>query len=325
MLNLRQVDHLAATIGFPVSELREVAKQSREFYQRLELHDPMKPGRIREVLNVKGAMRVVQDRLSNKIFSRKLKPSPYSHGGVKGRDIKSNAQAHASSVFVFTSDISAFYPTISHFRVYQLFNKRLGCTPDVAHLLTPLCTYRHHLALGLITSPILAEQVLAPLDVRLGRACAKAKLTYTRYVDDITISGSFDLEISGFSALVAEILRQSGFRINPDKNHFGRIDDGTPITKISIKNGHPDVRREYLVELDRQLDATEQLAKGGPFEGLYFTREQIRGRINFVKWINPGRERPLARKFNSINWKTVRKEAERRGYVVARKRLVPIS
>ena len=50
------------------------------------------------------------------------------------------------------------------------------------------------LALGLITSPILADQMMDCVDDRIGGACRKAGLVYTRYVDDLTISGPYDLE-----------------------------------------------------------------------------------------------------------------------------------
>ena len=94
--------------------------------------------------------------------------SDFSHGGVRGRHIKTNVEPHLKSTFVFTTDISNFYPTISHNRVYRLFSRDFCCSPDVAESAPRLCTYKHHLALGLITSPILADQVIAPIDARIG-------------------------------------------------------------------------------------------------------------------------------------------------------------
>jgi hypothetical protein len=191
----------------------------------------------------------------------------------------------------------------------------------VARILTQLCTYDHHLALGLVTSPFLAEQILIPVDKRIDAACKKAGLTFTRYVDDIAISGGFDLEKSGFAASVASILSEHGFKMHPSKVAYGRLSDGALITKLTLRNGHPDVRREYLDELNRQLDDAGKLAIGGDFNGPYFTRDQLAGRIQFVCWINPGRRRVLVSKFNSISWKSVAKEAAIRRLVAAKRRL----
>lgn len=322
MLNIRQIKHLAETVGFTAQRLCEVADRADEFCEEFILLDPAKPDKPRPVLNVFGDLRKAQDRLLRGLFMSKLLPSPHAHGGIRGRHIKSNVQAHLNSVFVFTADISNFYPTVSRNRVYRLCVQRLGCTPDVARILTRLCTYRHHLALGLVTSPFLAEQVLLPIDRRIDAACQQAGLTFTRYVDDITISGGFDLQESGFAACVSGILSEHGFKMHPNKVVYGRLSDGTPITKISIRKGHPDVRREYLEELNRQLDDVNSLANDREFVGPYFTRNQLAGRVRFICWINPGRSERLLSKLNSIPWSKAAKEAASRGLVAAKKRLV---
>jgi hypothetical protein len=174
----------------------------------------------------------------------------------------------------------------------------------------------------LVTSPFLAEQVLLPIDARLAAACRAAGLIYTRYVDDVTISGNFDLGRSGFETVVGQVLREHGFKMHPDKVNYGRLADETPITKIVARNGHPDVRREYLDELERQLDDANSLGRGGEFTGPYYTRNQIAGRVRFVCWINPGRRRQLSVKFGAVTWNQVSSEAVKRRLVVARKRLV---
>jgi RNA-directed DNA polymerase len=247
MLFIRPVKHLAAMLQTTTEHLIEVAESTESFCDELELFDPAKPNKVRDVLNVRGDLRRFQDRLLRRVLLPKLSPSPYSHGGVKGRHIKTNIAPHIDSVFVFTADISDFFPSVSYRRVYRLFSQQLGCSPDVARLCTKICTYRHHLALGLITSPAIAEQVLLSVDRRVAGACKAAGLVYTRYVDDLCISGRFDLGQSRFAILIKTILAEHGFKMNPAKNSFGRLADGTPITKIVVKNGHPDVRREYLV------------------------------------------------------------------------------
>lgn len=324
MLNLRRIKHVAERVGFTEQRLVEIAENADSLCQELILLDPAKPNVLREVLNVRGDLRRVQERLLRKVFMPRLTPSPYAHGGVRGRHIKSNIQVHADSVFVLTADISNFFPSVSRNRVYRLFAQKLGCTPDVARLLTRLCTYRHHLALGLVTSPFLAEQVLLPIDQRLNGACNKAGLSFTRYVDDITISGPFDLEKSksGFAASVSKIMSEHGFKMHPGKLEFGRLDEGTPITKITIRRGHPDVRREYLHELHRQLNDANDLARDREFLGPYFTRGQIAGRVRFVCWINPGRRKQLIAKLNSIPWRAAARIAADRGLVAAKRRLV---
>jgi len=321
MLRIRQVKHLAHRLGVTVKVLEKVAEAPERWCEELVLLDPVQPTKPRDVLNVRGQLRQLQSRMLRKILLPALSVSHYSHGGVRGRHIKTNVEPHLASAFVFTPDVSDFYPSISHNRVYRLFTEAFQCSPDAARTCTRLCTYDHHLALGLITSPILADQVMHRIDERIGRACQKANLFYTRYVDDLTISGPYDLETSGFADLIQRILKEHGFLLNPDKHRFGRLADGTPITKIRVNRGHPDVRREYLKELERQLADARRLAAGDRFDGPYYTKGQIWGRIQFVCWVNPGRRRTLVRQFRAIRWDRMSEEAKHRGLVAAKKSL----
>lgn len=324
MLGIRQVKHLAAALQTTPDRLREVAACPEDFCEQLLLVDPARPDKPRRVLDIRGDLRRFQNRLLRVVMLPKLKPSPFSHGGVQGRHIKTNVSPHLRSVFALTADISNFYPTISHNRVYRLFAGRLGCSPDVARLCTRLCTYDYHLALGLVTSPAIADQMLLAIDTRIGIACAGAGLVYTRYVDDLSISGPFDLAGSGFSSLLGRILGEHGFSINPRKTRFGRLADGEPITKVVIRRGHPDIRRDYLHELERQLDDAMNLGNDREFEGPYYLKNQISGRVQFACWINPGRTRRLMSKFRAVPWKRAAEIAALRGYVAARKQLLPL-
>lgn len=323
MLQIHQVKHLAKALEIGEAKLAEVADSPERYCEELVLLDPAKPDKPRDVLSVTGILRQLQRRLYQRILLPKLIPSEFSHGGVKGRHIKSNVAPHLSSTFVFTTDVASFYPTVSHNRVYRLFADTFECAPDVARICTRLCTYQHHLALGLITSPILADQVMKVVDARIGAACEKTGLAYTRFVDDITISGVFDLspKASGLPKLVERILADHGFAANPSKNQFGRLSEGIPITKVTVRRGHIDVRRDYIAELERQIRDAASLSNDGEFDGPYYTEAQIRGRVQFVAWINPGRRRDLLRRFNSVNWESAKAEAKIRGLWAARKLL----
>lgn len=321
MLNLQHVSSLAAALKTDVRRLREVADTATDFCRELTLLDPAKPDKPRDVLDVRGDLRAFQVRLLRRVILPKLAPSTFSHGGVRGRDIKTNAAEHRASRFAFTADVANFYPSIGHIRVYRLF-MRLGCSPDVARICTQLCTYRYHLALGLITSPALADQVMLGPDRQIAAACEACGVTYTRYVDDLTISGHFDLEFSGIPNVVTRILEYNGLKLNPTKTLFGRLADGFTITKLRVRNGRLDVRREYVEELERQLDDAAALAADGEFVGPYYTPNQITGRVHFVCWINRGRTRQLKAKFNAIPWGRVEKLAKQRGYVALKKELV---
>ncbi|MFO7906784.1 MAG: hypothetical protein ACQESR_12800 [Planctomycetota bacterium] len=142
MLHLRQVKHLARQTNMSVERLDKTLDDIDSDYEKLILLNPHKPDKPRNVVSVKGAVRKFQSRLYRRVLLPRLVPSSHSHGGVRGRHIKSNALAHRRSAFVFKTDISDFYPSVHHSRVYRLFTEKFACSPDVARICTRLCTYQ---------------------------------------------------------------------------------------------------------------------------------------------------------------------------------------
>ena len=102
------------------------------------------------------------------------------------------------------------FETITFFRVRAVF-ERYGYSGSVASVLALLCTESPRttvtyagtkyeaatgprgLPQGAPTSPGLSNQVARKLDKRLLGIASKLGLTYTRYADDITFSGSAEL------------------------------------------------------------------------------------------------------------------------------------
>lgn len=325
MLNIRSIGGLAGPIGFDKKRLIEITENVDGFCREFLLVDPKKPNKERIVLTTVGDLRLVQERILSRILAQKLSPSLYAHGGIRDRNVKSNLMAHVDSSFVLTLDISNFFPSINHHRIYRLFSGKLGCAPDVARALTRLCTFHSHLALGLVTSPFLAEQVLSRVDSRIAGACKDMGLVYSRYIDDIAISAAFDLEKSGLENLVAKILADHGFMFCAHKTTYGKLADGVPITGIRFRKGQPDVLQSYLAELDRQLEDVRRLAAGESFDGPYYTRAQISGRVQHAVWVNPRHRSVLLGKLRSIDWRSAEREAAIRGLVVAKKVLKAIA
>jgi RNA-directed DNA polymerase len=310
LLTLHAPQDLAGKLGVPLRALHAVLRDADRHYEHLEL--PRPGGKVRRVVNPRGPLRRLQGIFYERILLPGLDRSRYSHGGVRGRNILTNVEAHLGQSFVFTADLADFYPSIRRERIFALFG-RLGCTEEVARLCSRLCTFNHRLEQGLVTSPILADQMMAPVDERIGGVCRRAGLVYTRFVDDLAVSGPFDLEASGIPPLVRRIVEEHGFRCNADKDQFGQVARGATVTQLRLANGHPDVRAAYLAEVERQLRDAARLAEGGPFEGPYHTEAQILGRVAFVCWVNPRRKRRLLSLCRQVNWPRFREEARLRG------------
>jgi len=319
VLNIETPRQLARLLETSVERLYAILRRATSYYEELVLCDPAKR-KPRIVVSPRGRMRTMQMRLYRRVLAPRLDRSPYSHGGVPGRSVLTNVREHIGQSFLFTADVADFYPSVHWTRVLQLFTG-LNCSEEVARICTRICTYKNCLSQGLLTSPILADLLMRPADNRIAAACENLEATYTRYVDDLAISAPFNLKASGLPALVCRILRQHGFAPHAGKLFFGPINAAASITNIRIHRGHPDVRKQYIGEVIRQLEDVARLGNGEPFKGPYFTRNQLWGRVKFVIWVNPHRTRTLVPLFARVYWRKAAEEAGRLGLVASRKTL----
>src|SRR5690606_33229956 len=81
--------------------------------------DPTK--KPRDVIAILPRWRRIQNRIYRKVLLPKFRPSPNSHGSVKGRSPATNAKVHRGNTHVFVADIAKFFPSISCRRVNDLF------------------------------------------------------------------------------------------------------------------------------------------------------------------------------------------------------------
>ncbi len=316
---------LASSLGVTRAELFQTLDAAEDYYKLLCLYDPAKPDKLRDIVSVTGSLRRLQSVFYRHVLLRRLKVSPYSHGGIRSRSTKTNASVHLNSSFIFKADISNFYPSISQSRVFRLFRDRFCCSPPVAALCTRLCTFEHYLALGLITSPMLADQIVQPIDYRIGAVCASADSNFTRFVDDITISADYDLSKSGLPKLILRILAEHGLHANFKKNVFGRFEEGMSITGIRRnRRGNMDVAVEYAEELAKTLHDAKRLSAGVEYDlgRPYYTPTMIYGRIQFVASVNRRRGLEFLKQYRRIDWKKVELAAHEQRLIISKKQIV---
>lgn len=315
---------LAKILGVEYSTLLELVddlmdpRRRRRYVHEFSIVDPKGLRKARDVISIRGTLKNVQRQIYNRVLLNRIKPSPSSHGGVHHRSIKSNAEAHLGNLFFYKTDIANFFPSINADRVSRFYEDRV-CNRDVSTLLTQLTTLDGHLALGLVTSPILAEAVVQPVDKRISQACQEIGLSYTRFVDDICISGSFSLEKSGVPNLVTRILNENGFDIRPEKTICMSASSDLLVTGVEIRKGRLRVPPSYIQKLIKDLDAAYSLANDLDYESeYYYTKDQLKGRIQFVQWVNKGQSNELIKKFRRISWRRHASESQRRGLMVLR-------
>ncbi len=205
-----------------------------------------RPGGVRLLAAPKPRLREIQRRLLRHLLAP-VPPHPAAHGCVPGRSVRTAAAPHAGAAAVLAMDLEAFFGSIPAARVWGVLQGVAGLPEPVAHAVTGLVTTvvpaavwrrvpvpadpagrdRHarlgrrlaapHLPQGAPTSPALANLVCTRLDRRLTGLATSLGGAYTRYVDDLFLSGPVELRRPAVAARVTAIAAEEGFRVHPGK------------------------------------------------------------------------------------------------------------
>lgn len=186
--------------------------RSQPYYRTFRLNK--KRGGHRDIVAPRRFLKTIQRWLLVHVVE-KLPVASCAHGFVRDRSIFSNASVHVGSRNLLNIDIEDFFPSVSERQVLDV----LGYFPfpdAVKSQLTGLCTLGRRLPQGAPTSPALANAVFRNLDIALSSKAFEWGVEYSRYADDISFSGDRKFT-NGDVRLIAEVLGDSGFRINSGK------------------------------------------------------------------------------------------------------------
>jgi retron-type reverse transcriptase len=157
---------------------------------------------------------------------------------------------------------------------------------------------------GAPTSPGIANAICWRMDKRLSALARKFGGDYTRYADDLTISGGEDLarRASKLLELVREIVRTEGLELNEAKTRVMRRGRQQRVTGVVVNEKTNVSRRDF----DLLKAILHNCIKHGPAsqnrQNVPDFREHLRGRIAHVMHIGPERGRKLMRMFERIVW-----------------------
>ena len=219
-IEIKSIKHLMAVLGCRLSEVEYIIANKSEYYYTSTIKKVDKFGNIRydgegnieyRILNPsKGRLKEIQTIIKNSILSKIILPTNIK-GGVKGNDNIANARVHLGKKYKFKTDIKKYFPSIKYSRVFGLYIN-IGCSPNVASILTHLTTHKFELPQGTPTSTHIANLIFLPNDLLIIEYCKIHKVTYTRFVDDLVFSSALDFR-NKCNEIVDFILKDN-FRIN---------------------------------------------------------------------------------------------------------------
>ena len=207
---LTSPEDIAVLSKTPFDRLSWIVENKAGLYGRFTR--PKKKGGVRVITPPCKELRVIQYRIKEYIDQRVRWPL-YLHGGIEGRSVITNATPHTGQRVVANFDIEGFFPSTSEDRVTKLL-KDGGMASEAAGLTAALCCFESRLPQGAPTSTCLANLAFTPIDDRLLRIIRRRRFVYTRFVDDLTISGGDELR--SFKGTVKQEIQRGGYTTSLD-------------------------------------------------------------------------------------------------------------
>jgi RNA-directed DNA polymerase len=223
-----------------------------------------KNGGVRNIEAPQGMLRIMQGSLCKYMQPfYTMHKLPCVHGFVKAIDVNhkygvvSNAMPHLDKPFVLNMDIKNFFDTISAKAIKQaLMDTPFLVTDEVSTAIALLCTHQKKLPTGAPTSPLLSNIVFYWVDnalmqlvdeVNQFKTADEVAVTYTRYADDLTFSGSEKL-VRGMMERIINILQHNGFEVNVKKTRGQTVYGAQWVTGVKV-NQKPNISRLYIRKL----------------------------------------------------------------------------
>ena len=208
------IQDMATYFGVGSADLRRIIRTAPKRYKIYPIKK--RHGGDRIIAQPSTELKAIQRYVIDKALSR-LPVHPAATGYVIGKNILQNAEPHRRNRVILKLDFKEFFPslTVSDWRRYvqqsqaceQLrpdFNLYANILFWGVRTVKPIC-----LSIGAPSSPILSNILMYELDEKFSQFVEKAGLAYTRYADDITISGGNVEAVKEFENFARKLIKDT--------------------------------------------------------------------------------------------------------------------
>lgn len=204
----------------------------------------------------------------------------------KGCSIRKNAEPHQKSEWIAKFDIRNFFNSINQI-AWMNYLDAIDVDHEWAELSRNVFFWASRdvnipcLSVGAPSSPFASNRFMFSYDEQIREYCAGHEWVYTRYADDMTISGSGAVDFEAMRTFVRDVVEGSNlFLLNEDKSRFLRRGVRRSVTGIVVTNdGNLSVGRKRRRALEARIH--NYVVKGEEDEVAV-----MRGQLAFLKMVD---------------------------------------
>ena len=254
---------------------------------------PKRKGGTRRITAPAPLLKTIQRRLLDVVFAE-VPCHRAATGFRRGVSIADNAQPHVGRKVVVNVDLQGFFPNTRFKRVRRAVERVLPrlLGAEARRLVVDICTMDGGLPIGAPSSPAIANIVMQPVDRALAKVAARHGVAYTRYADDLTLSGDDPLRLLPF---LRQLVGQLGYSLDPKKTNIFRRGRRQVVTGLVVNDKVSVPRR-----LRRRLRAAvHRVALHGAaaeltWHGRPMDPGELAGHVAFIGIAHPEESRALA-------------------------------
>ena len=280
-------------------------------------------------------IRLVQRRINSRILSNNqiLAWPPFLFGSIpKSKDALGNeitrdyitcAAQHCGAKSLLKLDVKDFFDNVHADLVYGVFSQLLKFPHLVSASLTNICTFESHLIQGALTSSFLANLCLHDVEAFVVDRLAKKNLTYTRFVDDITISSKTSkYDFSYALSIVEEMLTSKDLPLNRQKTKV-YFSSSTPLTVhgLRICFAEPRLPSDEVRRIRASVKNLETIANERSYRMTHAYRHDYNrcmGKVNKLARLKHNQHIPLLDRLRKIPPLPSKKDISRAIQIVSR-------
>ena len=264
---------ISSCIGLTPRLLSSMIKNQDKYYRIFDMRK--KSGGVRKISAPRKFMKVTQYWINDYILNRlNIHSSCFSYR--KSVSIHDNAYPHRNNKFVANIDIENYFGSINKTMIKNCL-LRNKISEHIVNTIAGLTTLYGTLPQGAPTSPNISNAILYDFDEIMTSQALARDCVYTRYSDDITISGSNRHSIEELVGLARHKVGALGFTLNNSKYRLLSYNNRQAVTGILI-NGplRPPrtYRRRVRAIFDQAIKSNDQTP---------LTMNSLKGHLNYLQ------------------------------------------
>ena len=277
------LDSLEQDLGFSAKTLYGLSNNLDKHYRNIFI--PKHDGSKRKLSIPDLILKRVQRSIADNILAD-YPISRYAMAYTQGSSVQKNASLHVGKQKILKLDIDGFFDHITYSRVKDCVFCKENYSEPIRILLTMLCYYKESLPQGAPTSPAITNIIMYDFDEKIGKYCEENNISYTRYCDDMTFSGSGEFNEKAVIFVVKDELRKLGLFLKSRKTAVIPNTKRQTVTGIVV-NEKIGLTKEYKNKICQEIYYIKKygidghLSKIGELNKQHYLNS-LKGRVAFV-------------------------------------------